>query len=70
MGQIRRLHLKCLLNGIEECERVYKNGKWSISWEEEGRKYRMERRSNKVGSFLLCSVRILAGKVSALLLQK
>ena len=48
--------LQCLLTRIEDCERVYRNGGWSLAWEEEGRKYRMERWSNKASSFLLCSV--------------
>ena len=49
--------LQCLLVGVEDCERMNRNGSWSLAWEEEGKKYKMERRSNKVGSFLLCSVR-------------
>ena len=54
--------LQCLLTGIEECERVYRNGGWSIAWEEEDIKYNMERRSNRAGSFLLCSVRYIGRK--------
>ena len=51
------LSLRCLLSDLEACEKVHKNGGWSSGWEEEGRKYKMERRSNKAGYFLLCTVR-------------
>ena len=54
--------LQCLLTGIEDCERGYRKGRWSIAWEEQGRKYRMERRSNKAGSFLLCYVQDVGQK--------
>ena len=53
---------KCLLTRIEECERAYRKSEWPTVREEEGRKYRMERRSNKAGSFLLCSMRDIGRK--------
>ena len=53
--------LKCLLNGIEECERAYNNGDWSIAWEEEGRKYR---------TFLLCSMRDIGRKSFSIAVPK
>ena len=51
-----------LLAGIETCCRGRDQKGWSHAWEEEGRKYRLESRSNEVGRFLLCSVRDLEAK--------
>ena len=48
--------LQRLLLGIEDCEMISRNQEWFAKWEEEGRSYKMERRSNKAGDFLLCSV--------------
>ena len=53
--------LSRLLVGIETCCRGRDDRGWSLAWEE-GRKYRLERRSNEVGRFLLCSVRDLEAK--------
>ena len=44
------------------CCRDRDDRSWSLVWEEEGRKYRMERRSNEAVRFLLCSVRDLEAK--------
>ena len=54
--------LSSLLVGVESCCRDRDERSWSLVWEEEGRKYRMERRSNEAGRFLLCSVRDLEAK--------
>ncbi|WKA06293.1 hypothetical protein VitviT2T_024196 [Vitis vinifera] len=51
-----------LLEGIEFCCRGREDRGWSIVWEEKGRKYNLERRSNGAGRFLLCSVRDLEAK--------
>ena len=51
-----------LLAGIETCCRGRDDRGWSLVWEEEGRKYRLERRSNEEGRFLLYSVRDLEAK--------
>ena len=54
--------LSSLLAGVESCCRDRDDRSWSLVWEEEGRKYRIERRSNEAGRFLLCSVRDLEAK--------
>ena len=54
--------LQRLLLGIEDCEMISRNQEWFAKWEEEGRIYKIERRSNKAGDFLLCSVRDLGRK--------
>ena len=45
-----------LLEGVKESYRDERRGKISKSWEEEGRKYRFEVRSNVVGRFIMCSM--------------
>ena len=47
--------LQRLLLGIEDC--ISRNQDWFANWEEEGRRYKLERRSNNAGNFLYCSVR-------------
>ncbi|KAL6349008.1 hypothetical protein AAG906_033664 [Vitis piasezkii] len=54
--------LSSLLAGVESCCRGRDDRSWSLVWDEEGRKYRMERRSNEAGRFLLCSVCDLEAK--------
>ena len=49
--------LQRLLLGIEDCDMISRNQDWFANWEEEGRCYKLERRSNNVGNFLYCSVR-------------
>ncbi|RVW55705.1 hypothetical protein CK203_085215 [Vitis vinifera] len=49
--------LRCLLDGVETCCREPNNRGWAIGWEEGIRKYKLERRLNVAGSFILCSVR-------------
>ena len=53
--------LSSLLAGVESCCRGRDDRSWSLVWEE-GRKYKMERRSSEAGRFLLCSVRDLEAK--------
>ncbi|RVX21876.1 Mitogen-activated protein kinase 16 [Vitis vinifera] len=48
--------LKRLLEGIEECCREEKEGRVVKVWEDEGRKFKLERRVNGAGRFILCSV--------------
>ena len=40
----------------EACCREVNNRGWAIGWEEGDRKYRLERRLNEAGRFILCSV--------------
>ena len=54
--------LSRLLVGIGTCCRGKDDRGWSLVWEEEGRKYRLERRSNEAGKFLIFSVRDLEAK--------
>ncbi|RVW34871.1 hypothetical protein CK203_078016 [Vitis vinifera] len=54
--------LSSLLDGVEACCRGSDDRSWSLVWEEGGRKYWLERRSNKAGRFLLCSVCDLEAK--------
>ena len=56
------LSLSSLLAGVETCCRGRDDRSWSLIWEEQGRKYRLERRSNEAGRFLLCSIRDLEAK--------
>ena len=55
---------------MEVCCREERLGKDVKSWEEEGRKFRLERRANKVGRFILCSVRDLEAKMFCLVFPK
>ena len=54
--------LSSLLAGVESCCRDRDDRSWSPVWEEERRKYRMERCSNEAGIFLLCFVHNLEAK--------
>ena len=54
--------LSSLLVGVESCCRDRDDSNWSLAWEEEGRKYRLERRTNEAGRFILCSVHDLEVK--------
>ena len=49
--------LQRLLLGIEDCDMISRKQEWFANWEEKGRSYKLERRSNKAGNFLYCSVR-------------
>ena len=54
--------LRCLLEGVETCCREVDDQRWAIEWVEGNRKFRMERRLNKAGRFILCSVRDMEAK--------
>ena len=54
--------LHCLLEGVETCCREVDDQRWAIEWLEGNRKFRMERRLNKAGRFILCSVRDMEAK--------
>ena len=45
-----------LLLGIKDCDMISRRQEWFANWEEGGRSYKVERRSNKAGNFLYCSV--------------
>ena len=51
-----------LLLGIEDCDMISHKQEWFANWEEGGRSYKLERRSNKAGNFLYCSVRDVGWK--------
>ena len=54
--------LRCLLECVETCCREVDDQRWVIEWMEGNRKFRMERRLNKAGRFILCSVRDIEAK--------
>ena len=54
--------LQRLLLGIEDCDMITRKQEWFANWEEEGRSYKLERRSNKAGNYLYCSVRDVGWK--------
>lgn len=56
------LSFSCLLEGVEACWREERVGRFVKCWEDEGRKFRMERRANEAGRFILCSVLDLEAK--------
>ena len=54
--------LSHLLMGLEAYVKAPSVPVWGNVWEEEGRRYIMEKGSNQVGGFIRCSVRDLGGK--------
>ena len=54
--------LKKLLLGVGDCDKISRREDWASGWEEEGRRFNQSRRSNKAGTYLLCSVRDAGGK--------
>ena len=48
--------------GLEACVRASRVPVWGNVWEEEGKRYKMEKGSNQAGAFILCSVRDSGGK--------
>ena len=48
--------LRNFLEGLEECCREERKGRLAKVWEEEGRKFKVERRENGAGRYILCSV--------------
>ena len=59
--------LSSLLKGVNECRRKKVSDRWRLEWKEEKRSFRLERRSNKAGRFLLCEVRDGEGKKHSLI---
>ena len=53
--------LRHLLLGLEDCKNIAHNQDRFTKWEA-GRRYKLERRSNNVGSFIRCTVRDLGTK--------
>ena len=51
-----------LLMGLEACGRASSVSGWGNVWEEEGRRYKMEKGSNQAGVFIRCLVRDSGGK--------
>ena len=51
-----------LLVGVEECCKVPHPARRSFVWRENGRLFRLERRENNAGRFLLCSAIDAEGK--------
>ena len=51
-----------LLMGLEDCARATRVSVWKNIWEEDGRRYKMEKGSNQSGVFIRCSVRDYGGK--------
>ena len=51
-----------LLMGLEDCARATRVSVWKNLWEEDGRRYKMEKGSNQSGVFIRCSVRDYGGK--------
>ena len=51
-----------LLTGLEDCARATRDSSWENVWEEDGRRYKMEKGSNQSGVFIRCSVRDYGGK--------
>ena len=48
--------LRNFLEGLEECCREERKGRLAKVWEVEGRKFKVERRENGAGRYILCSV--------------
>ena len=51
-----------LLEGVEECCRVSVSARRPLEWWENGRYFRLERKENNAGRFILCSVNDAEGK--------
>ena len=60
--RFRGCSLSRLLMGLEACARAPSVLAWGNFWEEEGRRYRMEKGLNQAGGFIRCSVRDLGEK--------
>ena len=55
-----------LLEGVEECCRVSVSARRPLEWWENGRYFRLERKENNAGRFILCSVNDAEGKTHRL----
>ena len=62
--------LGSVLKGVNECRRKKVSDRWRLEWREEKRSFRLERRSNKASSFLLCEVRDEEGKKHSLIFSE
>lgn len=51
-----------MLDGVNECCREEREGRSVRSWEDEGKKFKLERHVNEAGRFVLCSVIDLEAK--------
>ena len=58
--------MKKLLEGVEECCRVSVPARRPLEWWENGRYFRLERKENNAGRFILCSVNDAEGKTHKL----
>ena len=56
MDQVWGVKFEKTTEGLEECCREEKKGSLVKVWEEKGRKFRLERRVNGAGRYVLCSV--------------
>ncbi|RVW77218.1 hypothetical protein CK203_043332 [Vitis vinifera] len=56
MDQVWDFSLCCLLEGVEACCRGELVQRFVKSWEDGGRKFKLESRANEADGFLLCSV--------------
>ena len=56
--------------GLEDCVRANRVPVWENVWEEEGRRYKMEKCSNQAGVFIRCSVRDSGGKSYSLMFSE
>ena len=49
--------LQNLLSRLENCSKAYQKQGWVAQWEENGRQFKLERRSNSTGTFIRCTVK-------------
>ncbi|RVW35891.1 hypothetical protein CK203_084605 [Vitis vinifera] len=56
MDQVWGLSLCCLMEGVEACCKGEFAKRFVKSWEDGGRKFRLECHANEAGKFILCSV--------------
>ena len=54
--------LSLLLEGVESCCRKEVKGKFTKRWEENGRRFYLEKKENGAGNYILCSVLDLEAK--------
>ena len=59
-----------LLMGVEECCKTLVSASRTFAWRENGRSFRLERKENNAGRFLLCSVTDGEGKKHWLVFQE
>ena len=54
--------LKNFLKGIDFCSRVSSQSRRVFDWKDNGRFYKLERRENAAGRYIMCSVSDVDGK--------